>query len=408
MNKKHLVLGLVVIAFLLASTSGCIELEEIGPDSTEFEVSDLKLNSSETSIGETVEVSMEVENVGDQEGEYTVEVEVNDELFSKDVKLDAAESETVIFEVSKEEPGDYEVKVEDLSDTFQVERRDELEVDEFKFVEDFDVTDVDDWVEVEPEYLPVGEIHIYFEVEGFEVDDGGTVAWQSYVTVYGPDGEPVESFENIELEDGEDQLPDADWAYVDFTAQILPDEDSWNEGEHEVEFTVVDEVGEKELVFTESFEVVRDGELEKIPLGYYSVNNYPEQDDDFDSLVKFLEDFTLPRDYDLGKFDCSHMSAYMEWVLEDAGFDTHIAYSSHVPWDEDGGAHAWIIVYTDDYRVAIETTGLGDDTHLVEGIINEDEEYGDYYYNPEEEFSDIYEATERSGTIDQWNWWFGI
>ena len=132
---------------------------------------------------------------------------------------------------------------------------DELEVGEFIFVEDFDVADVDDLVEVEPEYSSEDDVFVYFDVEGFEVGDDGTVAWQSYVTVYNPDGEPVEGLDNVELDAGEDQLPDAEWAYVDFTAHLWPGEDGWDEGEHEVVFTVVDEVGDKDMEITRTFDV---------------------------------------------------------------------------------------------------------------------------------------------------------
>jgi len=42
---------------------------------------------------------------------------------------------------------------------------------------------------------------------------------------------------------------------VDFTAHIWPGEDGWDEGEHEVVFTVVDEVGDKDMEITSTFDV---------------------------------------------------------------------------------------------------------------------------------------------------------
>ncbi len=115
MNKKFSILILITVALLSVSALGCVDFGEIDTETAEFEVSNLDVSPLTIGPGETVEVSVDVENVGDLEGEYTVEVEVNGEILSEDVTLDAGESVTVTFEVTKEVSGEYTVEIEDLS-----------------------------------------------------------------------------------------------------------------------------------------------------------------------------------------------------------------------------------------------------------------------------------------------------
>jgi len=98
--------------------------------------------------------------------------------------------------------------------------------------------------------------------------------------------------------------------------------------------------------------------LARVPEGYYSTNFFPNYNGTFSDLKEFLyRDFKLPRGYQEGVFDCSESAAYLEWALEDAGFDAYIA-TGPAPWDPSAGYHAWILVKTREYRVAIEPTAL--------------------------------------------------
>ncbi|WGI18094.1 hypothetical protein [Methanonatronarchaeum sp. AMET-Sl] len=131
---------------------------------------------------------------------------------------------------------------------------DELELEEFKFVEDQEAEDPDEWVERDAEYT-TDEIYVYtyFTVAGFEAVDG-EVGYEYEASVYNPDGEHVE---DLDYEDA-DTLPadDYDWVEIWF-APYWWDEAGWDTGTWEIEFVVQDTLGDTPpLEFTKTFEVV--------------------------------------------------------------------------------------------------------------------------------------------------------
>ncbi|WP_456468106.1 hypothetical protein [Archaeoglobus sp.] len=80
----------------------------------------------------------------------------------------------------------------------------------------------------------------------------------------------------------------------------------------------------------------------------------------FADLVKFIMRNEVPHQYVRDYFDCSEMSAYYEWKLENAGFDTKIltGYVSFKRWSYEkgrivlktyhAGLHAYLMVKTRD------------------------------------------------------------
>ena len=160
-------------------------------------------------------------------------------------------------------------------------------------------------------------------------------------------------------------------------------------------------------------------EYESVPHSYYSINTFKHYSNTWDELSRFLtSEFKLPREYELNVFDCSESSAYLEWALENAGFDAEIVIGKD-PTDPTQGNHAWVIAYTTDFKVAIEATGLttkekyaylswgrvpgvvyGDDT-LISGWEN-------YYDGYDDSFRNIYIAIRDSGISQEWNWWLGF
>lgn len=62
----------------------------------------------------------------------------------------------------------------------------------------------------------------------------------------------------------------------------------------------------------------------------------------------------FPKVYELGTFDCSEMSAYLEWYFENQGMDTVICSDSHHSWIRiDNGEHGWINVESTKMLVAL-------------------------------------------------------
>jgi len=160
-------------------------------------------------------------------------------------------------------------------------------------------------------------------------------------------------------------------------------------------------------------------EYENVPHSYYSTNVFKQYSNTWSDLSRFLtSEFRLPGDYEENVFDCSETSAYLEWALENAGFDAKIVVGPF-PQDSTGASHAWVIVNTTDYKVAVEATGLtskqrsaylswgrvpgvvyGDDT-LISGWEN-------YYEGYDDTFRNIYIAIRDFGRLQEWNWWEGF
>lgn len=121
-------------------------------------------------------------------------------------------------------------------------------------------------------------------------------------------------------------------------------------------------------------------EYEKVPHGYYSNNIFKSYSNTYSDLGQFLNsEFELPSSYELEIFDCSESAAYLEWALENAGFDAEIVVGSF-PQDPDSGFHSWVIVYTtDNYKVAVEATNFNRDRNAfrswgrVPGVVYSDD-----------------------------------
>lgn len=160
-------------------------------------------------------------------------------------------------------------------------------------------------------------------------------------------------------------------------------------------------------------------EYEKVPHSYYSTDTFKHHENTWEELSRFLtSEFKLPRDYELNVFDCSESSAYLEWALENAGFNAELIVGTD-PSGDTSGDHAWVIVHTTDYRVAIEATALTTKDRYawlswgrVPGVIyGEDtliDEWENYYEGYDKSFKNIYIAIRQFGTGQEWNWWEGF
>lgn len=114
MRYKTLALALAVILLASLAIVGC------GPGAAEFEISNLTISPDSVELGEVVAISVDVENVGGVEGNYTVSLTVDDETFTEDVTVAAGDTVTVTFAYTAGEAGTYTVTVGELSDTFLV------------------------------------------------------------------------------------------------------------------------------------------------------------------------------------------------------------------------------------------------------------------------------------------------
>jgi hypothetical protein len=86
-----------------------------------FDVSGLSITPSSVQVGESVLISVDVSNIGGQEGSYNVILNVNEVVEDeREVRLDVGGSTNIIFEYMPSVSGNYTAVVGDLSGSFTV------------------------------------------------------------------------------------------------------------------------------------------------------------------------------------------------------------------------------------------------------------------------------------------------
>lgn len=106
-----------------------------------------------------------------------------------------------------------------------------------------------------------------------------------------------------------------------------------------------------------------------IPIDYY--DSPPIIPSDM-SLERWLSLITWTKKYEANKFDCSQMSAFLEWALDNAGYSTRFFV---------GYGHCWLSIKVDDEWVSYESTRLV--------WIPETDEYI-AHYRPQRVFSNLH------------------
>ncbi len=114
-----------------------------------------------------------------------------------------------------------------------------------------------------------------------------------------------------------------------------------------------------------------------------------------DKLDQYLANYKWPLGkYQLNVFDCSEMAAYLEWRLENEGFNTLIATGK----SPDGKAtkHAWLMVETSaGSYMPVEPTTVS--------VVRWSDPYFANYFTYERILKDIHEALALSDT--EFDWW---
>ncbi len=103
-------------------------------------------------------------------------------------------------------------------------------------------------------------------------------------------------------------------------------------------------------------------------------------------------------------FDCSEMSAFIEWYLEGHGIDTvivtgelnqpHNISTGGFEYEKGAGDHAWIVVNVSGKHVLIEPT-------LARVVPKSLEKY----YLNDTTYTDIYDAVSSSRSVEEYDWW---
>ena len=119
----------------------------------------------------------------------------------------------------------------------------------------------------------------------------------------------------------------------------------------------------------------------------------PEQKYGVYELSGWLANWKWIRPYQEGVFDCSEMSAYLEWKLENEGWHTYIVIGD-CPFGP--GNHAWLLVETsNDQYMPVESTTMS--------VVWWDSQYFDSYFTYEHQFESIQDALSHSAT--EFDWW---
>lgn len=106
-----------------------------------------------------------------------------------------------------------------------------------------------------------------------------------------------------------------------------------------------------------------------------------------------LSSFELPKPYQAGVFDCSEMSAFLEWHLENEGWHTIIVFGDS-PFGS--GYHAWLLVETStDAYMPVEST-------TIEIVWWENPNF-DNYWVYDHEFETIQEGVAYNES--EFDWW---
>ncbi len=116
--KTVLLADLVLLAFVVP---GYFYADSLISKPAEFQVTDLILDYDWIQVGEPLQISVKVTNIGDQSGNHTVTLTINDvPITTKTVQLSAAETTTVSFTAADLTVGNHTVAIGDLTESVRV------------------------------------------------------------------------------------------------------------------------------------------------------------------------------------------------------------------------------------------------------------------------------------------------
>lgn len=119
-KKRGLKLWSIVAASGLALLIiGCVIIPSAEP---QFELTNLTIELTEAVLGDSVDVSVNIENIGDAEGTYAVTLKVDGVAkMTREITLDAGASEVVTFVIT-EGLGTHSITIDGLTTAFEVTR----------------------------------------------------------------------------------------------------------------------------------------------------------------------------------------------------------------------------------------------------------------------------------------------
>ena len=139
--------------------------------------------------------------------------------------------------------------------------------------------------------------------------------------------------------------------------------------------------------------------LNPIPDNYYNQSNTLP---DGVTISEFLTKGKWTDKYEKGGFDCSQMSAYTEFVLENNGVHAYIVKSDKMQ-------HAWVMVETEEGLIAYESTGrFWMYENRITALKHGSKDYNASFYTEGVRYETIYDVWEDDDEYSGWyNWFIG-
>lgn len=137
-----------------------------------------------------------------------------------------------------------------------------------------------------------------------------------------------------------------------------------------------------------------DSEYYEVRFSFYYVK--PEQKYGVYNLSDWLNRWKWIKPYQEGVFDCSEMSAYLEWKLENEGWHTKIIVGDSPSGS--GRGHAWLLVETSVGKyMPVESTNMA--------VVWWESPYFDNYFKYDHSIETIQDALKYNET--EFDWWKG-
>jgi len=126
LSKTSILLSLVFSAALICPA--CSQQPQAQPAS--FQVVSLGVTPEQVQVGEEATVIAQVINTGGLAGNYTAELSINGEIAAtKTVTIQPEKIARITFNVSREDPGEYQIRLESAGTTLTVTSLEEREIE---------------------------------------------------------------------------------------------------------------------------------------------------------------------------------------------------------------------------------------------------------------------------------------
>ena len=117
--KKQTISGVAIALLVLVLLATSCRPTPLAP--AEFEISNLIITPSQVEVGEQATITVDIQNIGEVEGVYTVALEIDRAVVeTKEVTVAGGEAVTVTFTVVKDAEGTYDVQIGPLTQSLVV------------------------------------------------------------------------------------------------------------------------------------------------------------------------------------------------------------------------------------------------------------------------------------------------